>query len=56
MSIFPFMVAALKKLNANVTYIEVPGGSHTDVVVPNLPKAFDFMAAQKKALATSTKQ
>ena len=44
------MVAALKKLNANVTYIEVPGGSHTDVVVPNLPKAFDFMAAQKKVM------
>jgi predicted esterase len=42
------MVAALKKLNANVTYIEVPGGSHTDVVVPNLPQAFDFLAAQRK--------
>ena len=48
------MVAALKKLNANVTYIEVPGGSHTDVVVPNLPKAFDFMAAQKKVMATAS--
>jgi predicted esterase len=42
------MVAALKKLNAKVTYIEVAGGSHTDVVVPNLPKAFEFLAAQKK--------
>ena len=50
------MVAALKRLNANVTYIEVPGGSHTDVVVPNLPQAFDFMAAQRKAGATATKQ
>jgi predicted esterase len=50
------MVAALKKLNANVTYIEVPGGSHTDIVVPNLPKAFDFMATQRKAVAVSTKQ
>ena len=50
------MVAALKKLNANVTYIEVPGGSHTDVVVPNLPQAFEFMAAQRKGAATSTKQ
>jgi len=50
------MVAALKKLNANVTYIEVPGGSHTDVVVPNLPRAFDFLAAQRKGSATSTKQ
>jgi predicted esterase len=43
------MVAALKKAGADVTYIEVPGGSHTDMVVPNLPKAFEFMAAQKKS-------
>ena len=43
------MVAKLKEVNANVTYIEVPGGSHTDVVVPNLARAFDFMAAQSKA-------
>ena len=42
------MVAALKKLNANVTYVEVPGGSHTDVVVPNLPQAFEFLASQQK--------
>jgi predicted peptidase len=50
------MVAALKKLSANVTYVEVPGGSHTDVVVPNLPQAFEFLAAQRKGSATSTKQ
>jgi predicted esterase len=50
------MVAALKKAGANVTYVEVPGGSHTDMVVPNLPQAFEFMAAQRKAAATSTKQ
>jgi len=50
------MVAELKKLNANVTYIEVPGGSHTDVVVPNLEKAFDFMAGQRKGAAAGTKQ
>lgn len=50
------MVAALKKLNANVTYVEVPGGSHTDVVVPNLPPAFEFLAAQRKAVAPGTKQ
>jgi predicted esterase len=46
------MVGALKKLNANVTYIEVAGGSHTDVVVPNLPKAFEFLAAQKKVASS----
>lgn len=47
------MVAALKKLNADVTYVEVAGGSHTDVVVPNLPKAFEFLAGQKKPVASS---
>lgn len=47
------MVGALKKLDANVTYIEVAGGSHTDVVVPNLPKAFEFLAAQRKQVASS---
>jgi predicted esterase len=43
------MVAALKKLGAEVNYVEVPGGNHTDVVVPNLPKVFDFLAAHTKA-------
>lgn len=42
------MVAALQKLKANVTYLEVVGGSHTDVVVPNLEIAFQFMVSQKK--------
>jgi predicted esterase len=50
------MVAALKKLNANVTYVEVAGGSHTDIVVPNLAPAFDFLASQRKTSATGTKQ
>ena len=48
------MVAALKKLGANVTYVEVPGGNHTDVVVPNLPKAFEFLAGQRKPAAANT--
>ena len=42
------MVAALNKLKANVTYLEVVGGSHTDVVVPNLEVAFDFLASQRE--------
>jgi dipeptidyl aminopeptidase/acylaminoacyl peptidase len=42
------MVAELKRLGAEVTYIEVPGGNHTDVVVPNLPKVFEFLAAHRK--------
>ncbi|MGH9386789.1 MAG: hypothetical protein ACRD2N_21165 [Vicinamibacterales bacterium] len=42
------MVAEMKTLGMEVTSIEVPGGSHTDVVGPNLPAAFEFLAAQKK--------
>ena len=51
------MVAALKKAGADVTYVEVAGGSHTDMVVPNLPQAFEFMSRQqKKGVVTSSKQ
>jgi predicted esterase len=50
------MVAELKKRNASVIYIEVPGGGHTDVVVPNLPRAFEFLTVQRRAAATGTKQ
>ena len=50
------MVAALKKAGANVTYVEVAGGSHTDMVVPNLPQAFEFLAAQRKAAQATTQQ
>jgi predicted esterase len=48
------MVAALKKLGADVTYLEIKGGSHTDVVVPNLELAFDFLSTQKKKTTPST--
>lgn len=41
--------AAMKKAGAEVTYIEVAGGGHSDVVVPNLAAAFEFIAAKKKA-------
>ena len=43
------MVAEMKRLGVEVTFIEVPGGNHTDVVVPNLPHVFEFLAAHKKA-------
>jgi predicted peptidase len=48
------MVAALKKLGADVTYLEIRGGNHTDVVVPNLELAFDFLSTQKKKTTAST--
>ncbi len=50
------MVAALKKAGAAVTYVEVAGGSHTDMVVPNLPLAFEFLAKQKKSGPTSSQK
>jgi predicted esterase len=50
------MVAELRKLNGNVTYLEIAGGSHTDVVVPNLEIAFQFMVSQRRATAAGTKQ
>lgn len=49
------MVAELKKLGAPVTYLEVPGGNHTDIVVPNLPKVFEFLAAQRRADPTASR-
>ena len=48
------MVGALEKVGAAVTYVEVPGGNHSDVVVPNLPKAFEFLADQRKPAAVNT--
>jgi poly(3-hydroxybutyrate) depolymerase len=42
------MVAELKRLGAEVTYIEVAGGDHVNVVVPNLPKVFEFLAAHRR--------
>ena len=45
------MVAEMKRLGVEVVYVEVPGGSHTDVVVPHLPKVFEFLAAHRKAAA-----
>lgn len=47
------MVAEMKKLGVEVTYIEVPGGNHNDVVVPNLPKAFEFLATKRRAVAAT---
>jgi predicted esterase len=43
------MTAALKKAGAEVTYIEVAGGGHSDVVVPNLGAAFEFLVSKRKA-------
>jgi len=42
------MVAEMKRLGMQVQYIEVPGGTHTDVVAPNLPAAFAFFDGHRK--------
>ena len=47
------MVAALKALNAEVTYIEVPGGNHSNVVEPNFEAMLQFFDAHKKGPATT---
>jgi predicted peptidase len=47
------MVEAMKKLGVRVTYIEVPGGNHSDIVVPNIPGMFDFFDAHKKPVSPS---
>jgi predicted peptidase len=42
------MVAKLKELGTEFTYIEVPGGSHGGVPAPNFAAIFDFFDAHKK--------
>jgi poly(3-hydroxybutyrate) depolymerase len=42
------MVAQAKDLGIDVTYVEVPGGSHSGVVPPNLPGMFEFFNTHKK--------
>jgi poly(3-hydroxybutyrate) depolymerase len=42
------MVERAKDIGIDVTYIEVPGGSHSGVVAPNLPGMFEFFNAHRK--------
>ena len=42
------MVAKLKSLGVEHTYIEVPGGLHSDVVAPNVAAIVDFFDAHRK--------
>jgi dienelactone hydrolase len=48
------MVAKAKELGIEVNYIEVPGGTHGGVVVPNLPGMFDFFDAHRKGARTTS--
>lgn len=42
------MVAAMKTHGVDHVYIEVPGGNHIDIVVPNIPAVFDFFDKKRK--------
>lgn len=41
------MVEALRKLDAEIAYIEVPGGGHGDVAPANMDKIFDFFDSHR---------
>jgi predicted esterase len=43
------MVEAAKKIGTEVKYVEVPGGSHIDVVVPTFKDVFDWFDAHHRA-------
>jgi poly(3-hydroxybutyrate) depolymerase len=42
------MVEKAKELGIEVTYVEVPGGGHSDVVAPHLPGMIEFFNAHKR--------
>lgn len=42
------MVARARELGMEITYIEVPGGNHSNVVAPNMPAVFEFFNAHRK--------
>ena len=42
------MVAALKKLGVDHQYVEVPGGTHGNIITPNLKGMFDFFDKHRK--------
>ena len=50
------MVAKMKELGIEVTYVEVPGGTHSSVVTPNFAAMFDFFDAHKKGAKTTSQQ
>ncbi|MEO8026810.1 MAG: prolyl oligopeptidase family serine peptidase [Bryobacteraceae bacterium] len=45
------MVEAGKKVGAPIEYVEVPGGSHSGIVAPNIAAMLDFFAKQHKSEA-----
>jgi pimeloyl-ACP methyl ester carboxylesterase len=50
------MVEAGKKAGANITYVEIPGGSHVDVAAPQFAPMLDFFAKQSRHSAETATQ
>jgi predicted esterase len=50
------MVAKMKELGIDVNYIEVPGGTHSDVVAPNFAAMFEFFNAHRKTVSITSRQ
>lgn len=46
------MVARMRALSMNVTYVEVPGGDHINVLAPHLAAMFEFFLKHKKTGTT----
>ncbi len=42
------MVEAGRKVGAKIEYVEVPGGSHSNIVVPHIAPMFEFFAQQAR--------
>ncbi|HUE84939.1 MAG TPA: alpha/beta fold hydrolase [Vicinamibacterales bacterium] len=47
------MVTQMKALGVDHVYVEVPGGNHTDIVVPNLAAMFEFFDSKKRTSVTT---
>jgi poly(3-hydroxybutyrate) depolymerase len=47
------MVEEMKKLGLVVSYVEVPGGNHGNVVAPHLPAMFDFFDKHRRPASSS---
>ena len=45
----------MKKLGVDHVYVEVPGGNHTDIAVPNLAAMFAFFDSKRRP-SSSTQQ
>jgi poly(3-hydroxybutyrate) depolymerase len=50
------MVARARELGIELKYLEVPGGTHSSVVAPNLPAVFDFFDAHTRRAPLDSRQ